>query len=823
MLTQHHSSAVPFDEINDGALVRVEELLAGWLPGGRVVGREYSARNPTRNDQRPGSFRVNIETGKWSDFATGDKGGDLISLYAYLNGQSQGDAARAIAAMTDGAPLRSARTRTAAPTEPRVITPVPDAAPAPVLRHREHGTASQHWPYRDAEGRMLGYVVRFETPSGKQILPLTYCEEPDGRRRWRWHSWAKPRPLYGLDRLAARPDAPVLVTEGEKAADAAERLFAEYVAITSPGGSKAAAQADWSAVRGREVAIWPDADEPGKRYAAEVTALVQAAGAQSVRVVALPPGLPEGWDLADPLPENVTIEMWETLVKGGDSPAVCSPDWPEPKPLPDALPGVPALPLGLIPAPLRDWIGDAADRLQVPVELIATPALVAAAALVGRAVGIYPKQRDDWLVIGNLWGIIIGRPGVLKSPAVREGTRFVRRLAAEASERHAIAAKAADIESTALTAELAAAKRPKKGTGPADLRARIAELHERIERASVSERRYYTSDATVEKLGELLLANPRGLLVLRDELAGWLRTLERPGREGDREFFLESWNGDGAYTVDRIGRGTLHVPALCLSMLGTIQPGKLRAYLAAACSGGAGDDGLIQRFQLAIWPDVSGDWRNVDRWPESAARERAAKVYVALDALTPERIGASLDHGDIPGLRFEAAAQELFDAWRTELETRLRTPELAQYPAYEAHVSKYRSLMPALALLHHLVDVVGGSPTGVVSLDAARTAAAWVEYLDAHARRLYAVELDPGRAAARALAGRIEAGNVADGETLRDIQQRDWSGLRTVPLVRAAAVNLSALGWLRIERRCDTGGRPSEVVCLHPQLREPAS
>jgi hypothetical protein len=817
------ATTVDFEAVNRAALVQVEDLLARWVPGGRVTGHEYIARNPTRNDQRAGSFSVNISTGRWSDFATGDRGGDLVSLYAYLHGQSQADAARAIAAMTNGAPHAQAGARTKAPTEPRAITPVPDDAPAPVFRHREHGTASQHWTYRDAESQLLGYVARFETPGGKQILPLTWCEEPDGRRHWRWRSWPQPRPLYGLDKLASRPEAPVLVAEGEKTTDAAEQLFPDCVAITSPGGSKAAGQADWSPLRGRRVAIWPDADEPGARYAEEVAELTRVAGARSVRVVALPAMLPEGWDLADPLPEGITTEALGALVAAGASPAVCSPEWPERQPLPDALPEVPTLPSELLPEPLRAWIDDASERLQVPIELIAAPAMVSAAALVGRTIGIMPKRHDDWLVVPNLWGMIVGRPGVLKSPAVREGTRFLRRLAAEASDQYRATAKVAAIEIETLQAQLTTIKRATKKTDREELRTQINDLHTRMEQAHVVERRYYTSDSTVEMLGELLVVNPRGLLVLRDELAGWLRTLERSGREGDREFFLESWNGDGAYSVDRIGRGTLHVPALCLSLFGTVQPGKLRAYLAAALSGGAGDDGLLQRFQVAVWPDVAGEWHNVDRWPDSPARARAAAVYTALDGLTAERVGAVAADGDIPALHFSSAAQDLFDLWRGDLELRLRSAELAQHPAYEAHVSKYRSLMPALALLHHLVDVVDGSPTGAVSLDAARVAAAWVEYLDAHARRLYAVELDPGRAAAPALAGRIEAGDVADGETLRDIQQRDWSGLRTVALVQAAAANLSALGWLRIERRCDTGGRPSEVVRLHPELRVVAS
>ena len=88
-----------FRRINQVALGRVGEILARWLPDGRWEGHEYSARNPRRADHRVGSFKVNSRTGAWSDFATGDRGGDLVSLAAYLGGLSQADAAREVAGM----------------------------------------------------------------------------------------------------------------------------------------------------------------------------------------------------------------------------------------------------------------------------------------------------------------------------------------------------------------------------------------------------------------------------------------------------------------------------------------------------------------------------------------------------------------------------------------------------------------------------------------------------------------------------------------------------------------------------------------------------
>ena len=92
-------ASIDFSGINRAALAALPSLLHRWLPDGRVVGHEYEARNPTRSDRRPGSFRVNVTTGKWADFATGDKGGDVVSLAAYLAGTGQLEAARNLAEM----------------------------------------------------------------------------------------------------------------------------------------------------------------------------------------------------------------------------------------------------------------------------------------------------------------------------------------------------------------------------------------------------------------------------------------------------------------------------------------------------------------------------------------------------------------------------------------------------------------------------------------------------------------------------------------------------------------------------------------------------
>jgi putative DNA primase/helicase len=202
------------------------------------------------------------------------------------------------------------------------ISPVAEDAPAPPLKHPKLGAPSHRWEYRDAADRLLGFVCRYDPKAGKEIRGLVFAEHKKWGRQWRWLGFAKPRPLYGLDRLAARPEAPVIVTEGEKAADAAAHLLPGYVAVTSPGGSKAAKAANWSALVGRRVTIWRDADAAGEAYAAAVVEmLAKLSPAPEITIIEPPQGAAEGWDAADAQAEGWTSERAAALVAAAALPA----------------------------------------------------------------------------------------------------------------------------------------------------------------------------------------------------------------------------------------------------------------------------------------------------------------------------------------------------------------------------------------------------------------------------------------------------------------------------------------------------------------------
>ncbi len=498
--------------------------------------------------------------------------------------------------------------------------------------------------------------------------------------------------------------------------------------------------------------------------------------------------------------------------------ADASAGWGEIEPLPIALAPVMPFDLELLPSALRPWIADIADRMQCPPDYPAVAAMVALAAVVGRQVAIRPKARDDWDVIPNLWGAVIGRPAMLKTPAMQEPLRMIGALEAQARNEfeqgnHEHAANEMLREADTKEGKILIAKALKDGNRE---RAMGLALEATEVVTPPARRRYYTQDATVEKLGELLRDNPRGVLVYRDELVGFLKTLDQEGREGSRAFFLEAWNGTGSYTFDRIGRGTVEIEAACVSIIGAIQPGPFRDYMVGAIAGGAGDDGLVQRFQMAVWPDTGRDWINVDRWPDTQARQAAKAIFQRLDALDSAALGAQQEEGDpVPWLRFSAEAQAKFNAWREDLEFRIRDDDL--HPAMESHLSKYRSLVPSLALLAHLAD---DPEVGSINLESLLRALAWAEYLETHARRIYGPALSPELYAARELAKRLPS--LPEPFTAKEVYRKHWRGLDIEGTAKGIQV-LTDFGHIReVTQDERQAGRPTTWYEVHPALRRAA-
>ena len=314
------------------------------------------------------------------------------------------------------------------------------------------------------------------------------------------------------------------------------------------------------------------------------------------------------------------------------------------------------------------------------------------------------------------------------------------------------------------------------------------------------------NDSTVEKLGELLNENPRGLLLIRDELPGFLARMEKEEFASERAFYLEAFNGAGCFTYDRIGRGTVHIANCTLSIVGGVQPSRIAPIVRGAITGTA-NDGFVQRLQLAVWPDGRRTWEWMDRPPDRSAREDYEKVFRDLHRL-------QLGSPDSPVLmRFSPEAQELFREWMTEIQTVARSGRLS--PVLESHLLKMPKTVASLALIFELVD--GGRFD--VGEHATLQALAWANYLRSHANRLYSAGNTMIEDGARLIL--VRRNQLPEEFTLRDIYRRAWAGLSERDDVTMAIDLLVSTHHCRaIERPgASAGGRPTVSYRWNPTLR----
>jgi hypothetical protein len=450
-------------------------------------------------------------------------------------------------------------------------------------------------------------------------------------------------------------------------------------------------------------------------------------------------------------------------------------------------------------------------------DFIGASLIVAIGATIGSRCALKPKRRDDWLVVANLWGAVVGNPSAKKTPATEKGLRFLDRLEADEADRLSRrmveyeAEKAAhDARESAINAAMKAAAGGKaRGENAEAMAQAIDQLRRLAPPDEPIARRYRTADATVAKLGEMLAKSPDGILVCRDELTGLLSSFEQAGHESDRAFYLEGWNGLGAFAIDRIGRGSTLIKRLTLSAFGGIQPDLLGQYLASAS---ARNDGLLQRFGLMVYPEPPA-WEWQDRFPAHGVREAVRDVFLRLAAFDPVQDGAApaSDFQKVPAFGFDDAAQEIFVEWSADLHGNVIAQ--ASHPMLQQHFAKYEKVFCGLALALHLAQ----STLGHVTADSALRAAAWTEYLAGHARRVYGLADVARTSTAQSLARHLAAGRLQDGFTLRDVMRKGWSGLSGHRDVETALARLEESGFIA-GRDHEDMGRPTVRYTINPAI-----
>lgn len=483
-------------------------------------------------------------------------------------------------------------------------------------------------------------------------------------------------------------------------------------------------------------------------------------------------------------------------------------DYPEPQPLPK-LPPVPDFPLELLPDALAAWIGDAADRARFRPDFAAVASMAALGSVIGRKLGIRLKQHDDWAEYGNVWAALIGPPSALKSPALRAALRPFKTLQVGADERHQKAREEYEAQLEAHKLRKDARKKAAAKTLAKDADAAI-DLGDMEAPEAPIPRTYWTSDATAERLGELLAENPTGLLVERDELSALLVGLEDERNATARGLYLSGWSGQEGYRFDRIIRGITALPKFALSVVGGIQPGPLARYVRSAYSGERAD-GLLQRFQLIVWPD-SESFEYVDRWPDGDARKAAAALFDRADTFEPDTIGERDGFGhEPPFVRLSTGAQGRFVDWYTAfMQSRRQAEADGESGPIGAHFGKYPGLLGKLALILHVADDPGARE---VSERTMLKALAWIDYLTPHARRVYHAVDSPETGAADMLLARMRRGDLPATFKAHEIYRKCWHGLTDREAVKKALRLLHDFGWLiELDPGAPTGGRPSDPV-----------
>lgn len=702
------------------------------------------------------------------------------------------------------------------------------AATAP-SKHPKYGAATRTWEYRNADGDVIGYVNRYDTDTGKVFAPQIY----DGAK-WHWRSWSAPRPLYGLDRLAERPAAWVVVTEGEKAADAAAASLPTCVIVSASGGRNALKHADWSPLRGHPgVILWPDNDHDhgGQKAFQELAAHLASLGVPVVKVID-PTGATDGWDAAD---AGFTPEQMKEWAKGRvsayDGPRVSL--WaerapaPRPRPAPAATPAaaqparpaaspviepydilgkplIPALKPEYLPKALREFVFDQSSIIGSDPGIIAIASLVAVAGCINDSIVLQGKREETgWTESARLWGAWIADPSSKKSPASGRAIKPLRQIDAALRIQAAASQKKGAIEKAVYRDALGKYIKDKSkallqggscGSPP-------------LEPEEPLDLRLLVSDTTTEKLGIVMKDNPRGLIMNFDELSGLFGQMDayKQGGTGgmDRAKYLELYNG-GVQTVDRIGRESITVPNWSACIMGGIQPSSIRAIAHKLP-----EDGLMQRFMVVMAQDT-GDIGEDRRASEEAVNRYATLLHTLHADNGPRRV-----------LRMSQEAVNVLRRLETELMDVRRLGTASE--RVKAALGKYSGLFVRLCLTYHMANAVDArrDPFTEVSADTAWQVYEFMTgYLVGHLVAFYDDLLnDNGHAEHARAIGAMILGRHLDAISNREVQ-RGYTPWGSVPDYRRAAAfrYLEDAGW--IFPVSPDGGRRVVHYDVNPRVHE---
>lgn len=661
----------------------ITQLTQVQIPAGKTTG-EVTVSCPFHEDKHP-SMSINLGEGLFKCHGCGAQG-NVYDLIGECRNVGRDDAIRLALQYCDssqGRDLPAVRRTQLRPTADsqhgEVVLPIPvEAGKPPALDHQ-----AREFSYENSLGEPLFYVARIEHDGRKEYRPRTYRRLPGGSEKWSTtlKGIGDPRPLYNLREVLEESGKEVLVVEGEPAVEGARELLPEFVVTSTHGGTSAVGKADLSALRGRCVVIWPDADKPGLQYADELAARLQGEGA-TVRIVELPSGLPKAWDLADldsrslKHSDLVTVEIARGLIQDAPAAIVATPErsyasaqerceQAAPKPLRITSTPLPDFPINALPSPLAEFVAEAAREIQVDAAAIGPAALAVLGACVAGKFEIQPT--DIWTMGCNLGVLIVAETGEGKSPAIKKVAQplrdFEARRATQMKGEFRRAQLQADVQEKVI-------KRTKDKLVEADSDHTQALLDELVAAEielgrlkAIRADELFADDATPERIAMSMAENHERIFVCSGEPTFIHNILGRYAGDGkSRSESVLSALQNETVKQSRVNRPTVTLHKPSLSVCVGIQPGRFEKI---AQQDGVLDSGLPGRFLFAYPPGTTGT-RTLQRQPISRTVQEG---YIKLiDDLASLPLPESSE--DAPRLRFSKEAEDLFGEHYKNLDRR---------------------------------------------------------------------------------------------------------------------------------------------------------
>jgi hypothetical protein len=518
-----------------------------------------------------------------------------------------------------------------------------------------------------------------------------------------------------------------MLTEQCDRLDRIEALLQQILERLVPSDSAGKWRSEYNQVlRGRPVVILPDNDEPGKKHARDIAMSLEGVAA-SVTILDLP-GVPPKGDATDWFEADGTAsklyELLEEAKRAGGSSSQQSVELSAEPAKRLAPPTWKPFPVTALPELARHYVDAASRAIGCDESYVALPLLTGFAAAIGNSRSI--RLKRGWTEPSVLWSALIGESGTLKSPALDQPLKRIRKRQDEAIRRHSLAVEDYDRAKAVFDAKMAHWKRTGAKNGESAPPEPVPPVCER----------FWVSDTTVEALAERLARAPRGLLLWREELAGWLGSFGqyKGGKGRDSAHFL-TMHGARSLLMDRKSGDatTIYVPRAALSICGGIQPGILRLALAQEHF----QSGLAARLLLAMPP------RKAKRWSEAVVEEtletELADIFDRLYGLSMTVDAEAEEPAPVP-LNLSARAKLAWVAFYNEH----ATEQLELTGDLAAAWSKLEGYAARLALVVHLARWAAGAaligePPGDVNAESVEAGIELSRWFGNEAQRVYAV------------------------------------------------------------------------------------